>query len=93
MRQAKLFMNGKSQAVRLPKAFRFSGTSVLVARHGAGVLLLPIDHDLWKQMEESLAAFAPDLEIIRDQGLQQERPSISPAPAPAGAATRRRTGR
>lgn len=90
MPEAKLFMNGKSQAVRLPKAFRFSGTSVLVKRHGAGVLLLPIDHDPWKQMEESLADFAPDLEIVRDQGVQQERPPISPAPSPSRPGPRRR---
>lgn len=76
MREAKLFMNGKSQAVRLPKAFRFSGTSVLVKRHGSGVLLLPIDQDPWKQMENSLAAFAPGLDIVRDQGTQQERPAF-----------------
>ncbi len=82
MREAKLFMNGKSQAVRLPKAFRFSGTSVLVKRHGSGVLLLPIDQDPWKQMEESLAAFAPGLDIVRDQGVQQERPPFGPATLP-----------
>ncbi len=76
MRQAKLFMNGKSQAVRLPKAFRFPGTSVLVKRHGAGVLLLPIDQDPWKMMEDSLATFTPDFDVVREQGAQQERPPL-----------------
>jgi antitoxin VapB len=85
MRQAKLFMNGKSQAVRLPKAFRFSGTSVLVKRHGSGVLLLPMDEDPWKQMEDSLAAFAPDFDIVRDQGTQQERPPFGVSTPPSHA--------
>ena len=39
--EAKLFMHGRSQAVRLPKAFRMPGTSVTVTRVGRGVLLEP----------------------------------------------------
>ncbi len=39
---AKLFQNGRSQAVRLPLEFRFPGTEVRVSRHGGGVLLEPI---------------------------------------------------
>jgi len=39
---AKLFANGRSQAVRLPRDFRFSGTTVRVSRHGRGVLLEPV---------------------------------------------------
>ena len=39
---AKLFQNGRSQAVRLPLEFRFPGTEVRITRHGAGVLLEPI---------------------------------------------------
>ena len=38
---AKLFMHGRSQAVRLPKEFRFDDDEVLVKRSGGGVLLLP----------------------------------------------------
>ena len=40
---AKLFWNGRSQAVRLPKEFRFAGDRVRVSRMGAGVLLQPIN--------------------------------------------------
>jgi antitoxin VapB len=40
---AKLFMHGRSQAVRLPKAFRLPGTEVRVRRLGRGVLLEPLD--------------------------------------------------
>jgi antitoxin VapB len=39
---AKIFANGRSQAVRLPQEFRFSGTQVRVTRQGRGVLLEPL---------------------------------------------------
>ena len=39
---AKLFINGRSQAVRLPQEFRFTGTQVRVTRQGRGVLLEPL---------------------------------------------------
>ena len=49
MATAKLFMNGRSQAVRLPREFRFSANQVRVRRFGLGVLLEPaeIDPDTW----------------------------------------------
>jgi antitoxin VapB len=43
---AKLFKSGRSQAVRLPKEFRFEGKEVRIRRHGRGVLLEPMDVDL-----------------------------------------------
>ena len=42
MRTAKIFKHGNSQAVRLPKEFRFDGDEVWVKRTAAGVLLLPM---------------------------------------------------
>lgn len=49
MTTAKLFQSGRSQAVRLPRAFRFDGKEVRVRRFGMGVLLEPtqIDIDAW----------------------------------------------
>ncbi len=42
MQTAKLFLNGRSQAVRLPKAFRFEGmVEVLIERDGERVILSP----------------------------------------------------
>ena len=41
MKTAKVFRHGNSQAVRLPKEFRFDGDEVLVKRSSGGVLLLP----------------------------------------------------
>jgi antitoxin VapB len=40
---AKLFQNGSSQAVRLPKEFRFEGTFVRIRRFGSGVLIEPAE--------------------------------------------------
>src|SRR5437763_1499836 len=40
---AKIFKSGRSQAVRLPKEFRFEGKEVRVSRHGRGVLLKPME--------------------------------------------------
>lgn len=41
MQTAKLFMNGKSQAVRLPKEFRFEGEEVFIKKQGNSVVLTP----------------------------------------------------
>ncbi len=49
---AKLFWNGRSQAVRLPREFRFEGDRVRVSRMGAGVLLEPIPEQTVKPIEE-----------------------------------------
>ncbi len=43
MKKAKLFYNGRSQAVRLPKEFRLPGTEVFVERRGESVVLSPIE--------------------------------------------------
>jgi antitoxin VapB len=52
---AKLFWNGRSQAVRLPKEFRFEGDRVRVSRMGAGVLLEPIPEETEESVEEWFA--------------------------------------
>jgi len=44
---AKLFINGGSQAVRLPKEFRFEGDEVRVRRLGQGVVLEPVTPISW----------------------------------------------
>ena len=53
MDTARLFQSGGSQAVRLPKAYRFTGTEVGVKHFGNGVLLLPLD-ELWQTLEAGL---------------------------------------
>lgn len=61
---AKLFQNGRSQAVRLPSEFRFTGDCVRVRRVADGVLLQPIlqDADEWfaKLDEQNAEPFPAD---------------------------------
>jgi antitoxin VapB len=52
---AKLFWNGRSQAVRLPKEFRFEGDHVRVSRMGAGILLEPAQENREETTEEWFA--------------------------------------
>ncbi len=52
---AKLFWNGRSQAVRLPKEFRFEGDRVRVRRMGAGILLEPVSEVGKRSLEELFA--------------------------------------
>ncbi len=66
MKTAKLFMNGRSQAVRLPKGFRFEGGEVFVKKVGNAVLLLPHRHS-WEALYESLEAFSEDFMEKRGQ--------------------------
>jgi antitoxin VapB len=52
---AKLFQNGRSQAVRLPREFRFEGDRVRIRRMGQGVLLEPLIQDpaeLFRRLDE-----------------------------------------
>jgi antitoxin VapB len=66
MYTAKIFTNGGSQAVRLPKEYQFSSNEVLVNRVGDVVMLFPPDRG-WDIMEESLKHFTPDFMAERDQ--------------------------
>ena len=76
METARLFQSGRSQAVRLPKEFRFTGTDVGVRHFGNGVLLLPLDNP-WDTFEAALSAFEPGFVLAREQPPQQVRPEIS----------------
>lgn len=70
---AKLFMSGRSQAVRLPKELRFEGDSVIAKRFANGVLLLPADAP-WQFMAEALEEFEPGFTLKREEPAQQDRP-------------------
>jgi len=65
MHIARIFMNGNSQAVRLPKDFRFDEDEVVVKRIGHAIMLIPKRYafdDLWAMLEH----IGP-MDIIRDQ--------------------------
>lgn len=66
MQQAKLFQNGQSQAVRLPKEFRFEGDSVTIKRVGKAVVLLP-HNEPWETLFDALTQFSPDFMDERNQ--------------------------
>lgn len=73
METAKIFENGRSQAVRLPKKFRFNVDEVVVQQLGEAVLLVPKE-SLWQTFMDGLAGFTDDIfEDGRDQGIQRER--------------------
>ncbi len=67
-------MNGRSQAVRLPKEFRFEGTHVFVKRDGNRVILMPEDD----RMERLIAAMgsAPNFPDIPRDPPEPMRPAL-----------------
>ncbi len=72
MNTAKLFKNGSSQAVRLPKEYNFKGNEVYVNKIGSTVILVPKD-DPWKILIDSLNNFSPDFASDRIQPPIQKR--------------------
>ena len=76
MQSAKLFINGRSQAVRLPKEFQFSGKDVLIQKVGDAVLLFPHDKS-WEVFLHGLNSFSDDfMNNGRDQGINQNREQL-----------------
>ncbi|MGB9500102.1 MAG: antitoxin [Dissulfuribacterales bacterium] len=62
---AKLFKNGRSQAVRLPKAFRFKGNAVKIKKDGNKVILEPMVKMQWPDGFWKIFASDPDFEVPR----------------------------
>lgn len=75
MQTAKIFINGRSQAVRLPKDFRFSGEDVYIKKVGKMVLLIPKD-DPWSSLINSLDQFTDDFMESREQPNQTQRENL-----------------
>lgn len=75
MKTAKLFHNGQSQAVRLPKEFRFEGDEVIIKRSGNAVVLIPANHS-WDSLVSSLDKFSIDYMDNRNQPDQQSREDL-----------------
>lgn len=73
-KEAKVFWTGRSQAVRLPKEFRFEGDTVLVRREGNAVILEPA-LDWPEGYVESFAGVPADFERP-PQGKVEERPKL-----------------
>ena len=76
MQSAKIFQNGRSQAVRLPKEFQFMDEEVFIQKHGDAVILVPHDK-AWEVFLDGLNSFSDDyLAGGREQGQDQEREQI-----------------
>ncbi len=75
METAKLFVNGRSQAVRLPKSFRFEGNKVFIKKIGNAIVLLPY-HEPWQILFDSLDLFTDDFMSTRNQPQQAKREGI-----------------
>ncbi len=61
MTTASVFMSGRSQAVRIPKAFWFDTERVEIRRRGEGILLTPVvKEDPWKGLKETAGTFSED---------------------------------
>lgn len=79
MLTAKLFTNGSSQAVRLPKEFRFIGNEVYAQKVGDSVILVPKDK-AWETFMEGINSFTDDyftaVESRHNNEIQSERETL-----------------
>jgi antitoxin VapB len=76
METAKIFWSGRSQAVRLPKDFRFDTDQVRIRRRGRAVILEPIAQD-WAWLDQVIGPVDGEFErATREQPGEQERPAL-----------------
>ena len=75
MKKAKIFQNGQSQAVRLPKEFRFDDSEVFIKKSGHVVYLIP-PRDSWDTLFSSLKKFSRDFMSERVQPEHDKRESF-----------------
>lgn len=73
-RRAKLFMNNRSQAVRLPKDFQFNTEEVFIRKEGSEVVLSPRPTDWSSYLAEAPVASADFMEGIEDLPVQERKP-------------------
>ncbi len=72
METAKLFTNGRSQAVRLPKKYRFEGDEVFIKKTPEGVLLIPKNISVWDIWEKYLPKYK-DIPFMEDREQPKEQ--------------------
>jgi antitoxin VapB len=76
MRHAKIFWTGRSQSVRLPKEFRFTGKEVRIRRHGGSVILEPVPDD-WAWLDSLVGKLDADfVRSIEKHCAEQQRPAL-----------------
>ena len=72
MDTAKLFTNGNSQAVRLPKAYRLKGKEAYITQVGDAIIILPYKKK-WDMLLQSLDKFSADYMLGREQPVLERR--------------------
>ena len=76
MNTARVFWSGRSQAVRLPKGFRFDTDIVRIRRHGNAVILEPLSED-WAWLDAIAGKLDKDFtSAVKEQPGQQKRPAL-----------------
>ena len=76
MDKAKVFWSGRSQAVRLPKEFRFETSEVSIRRHGRSVILEPLAQD-WAWLDQVTGPIDDDFaEAALERPIGQDRPAL-----------------
>ena len=60
---AKLFTNGRSQAVRIPKEFRFQESEVYIEKDGDSVVLSPKRNSSWREFFEKVPVVSEDFSV------------------------------
>jgi antitoxin VapB len=76
MSTAKLFWTGRSQAIRLPKEFRFEGDEVSIRREGNAIVIEPIVSG-WEWLDDLTGTLDADFEAaLAEKVPQQDRPEL-----------------
>ena len=76
MNTAKVFWSGRSQAVRLPKEFRFEGDTVAIRRQGKAIILEPVSDD-WQWLAEVTGKIDNDFEeAANEQPAAEDKPEL-----------------
>jgi antitoxin VapB len=73
-RKAKIFMNNRSQAVRLPKEFQFTGKEVFIRKEGSDVVLSPRPSDWSSYLADAPVASPTFMEGVEDLPVQEREP-------------------
>jgi len=75
LKETRVFMNGSSQAVRIPKDFRFRGNVVYLKKVPGGILIVPKEQR-FEAMRDSLSEFTGDFMEERNQGALERRAGL-----------------
>ena len=76
MQTAKVFWSGRSQAVRLPRAFRVDGREVRIRRRGRAIVLEPVPES-WEWLDALVGEVDEDfVSAVREQPEATERPEL-----------------